>query len=264
MNTFWILLWGLIIASIWMCLLWLVATAWRNAAWADVGWSLGVGILILFFAFSTDGYVPRVVMVTSMGSLWSLRLGIYLLRHRIIGMNEEGRYQTLRNNWGDRASFYFFQFFQAQGVLILLFSVPPLIAMSHPSRVFRITDILGLGIWFLSQVGESLADWQLAAFRSRADNRGKTCRTGLWRYSRHPNYFFEWMQWWSYVAVSIGAPYGWLTLSGPVVMLFFLFMVTGIPATEAQAIASRREDYQRYQRSTNAFFPWFPKGEEDR
>ena len=263
MSAFRILMWGYLIASIWMGLFWLLANTRRNAGWADVGWSLGVGIVTLFYAISTDEYALRIVMVTSMVGLWSLRLGIYLLRDRIIGKSEEGRYQTLRKSWGDRASFYFFLFFQFQGVLILLFSVPPLIAMNHPSGVLRITDILGLGIWFLSLAGESFADWQLASFRSHTDNRGKTCRAGLWRYSRHPNYFFEWMQWWSFVVISIGAPYGWLTITGPILMLFFLFRVTGIPATESQALISRGDDYRRYQQSTNAFFPWFQKGGDD-
>ncbi len=260
MSIYWILLWGLIFSFVWMGLFWLVATIQRNAGWADVGWSLGVGVLTLIFGLLNDHYLPRSLLVTCMVFLWSFRLGLYILRDRVITKSEDGRYQTLRKTWGKHATRKFFFFFQAQGVLVFLFSVPPLVAMSHPSNTLRLSDMTGLCIWVFSLMGESLSDWQLASFRSRAENRGKTCRTGLWRYSRHPNYFFEWLQWWSYVAISIGAPYGWLTLTGPILMMFFLFRVTGIPATEAQALASRGEDYRRYQETTNAFFPWFPKG----
>ncbi len=261
MSTFWILVWGFSLVSAGMGLLWLWAAVHKNAGWVDVGWSLGIGVLTLYYAFTLEGYFPRLVMVTIVTCLWSFRLGFYLLLNRIIGRPEDGRYQTLRNRWRQSADVFFFLFFQAQGALVFLFSLPPLIAMTHPTQSLRFLDFLGLAIWFVSLAGESLADWQLASFRSCGENLGKTCRAGMWRYSRHPNYFFEWIQWWSYVVISIGAPYGWLTLIGPVLMMFFLFRVTGIPAIEAQAIASRGEDYRRYQRSTNAFFPWFPKGE---
>jgi steroid 5-alpha reductase family enzyme len=103
-----------------------------------------------------------------------------------------------------------------------------------------------------------LADRQLARFKRRPESRGKTCREGWWRYSRHPNYFFEWLHWWSYVLLAAGSPWWVLTLIGPALMLLFLFKVTGIPATEAQASVSR-SDYAEYRRTTSAFIPWFPK-----
>jgi steroid 5-alpha reductase family enzyme len=116
-------------------------------------------------------------------------------------------------------------------------------------------------IWCVSVGNTVLADRQLARFKRRPESRGKTCREGWWRYSRHPNYFFEWLHWWSYVALAVGANYWWLTLLSPSVMLYILLKVTGIPPTEAQALASRGEDYRQYQRTTSAFVPWFPKKE---
>ena len=124
---------------------------------------------------------------------------------------------------------------------------------------FDLGDAVGLLIWTISVLGESIADAQLARFRSNPANRGKTCRIGLWNYSRHPNYFFEWLHWWSYVAIAWSAPYGWTTLLAPALMWFFLFKVTGIPATEAQAVISRGDDYKLYQQTTSVFVPWFPK-----
>jgi steroid 5-alpha reductase family enzyme len=107
--------------------------------------------------------------------------------------------------------------------------------------------------------GESLADRQLSRFRQDPRNRGRVCRDGLWRYSRHPNYFFEWLHWWAYVALAAGSPLWWIAVAGVAMMLLFLTRVTGIPPTEAQALRSRGEAYREYQRTTSAFFPWPPR-----
>jgi len=122
--------------------------------------------------------------------------------------------------------------------------------------------VAAVALWLLGVLGESIADAQLARFRNDPSNRGKTCRDGLWRYSRHPNYFFEWLHWFAYVLLAIGSPISWLAWTGPVVMYAFLRWISGIPFTEAQALRTRGEDYARYQRSTPMLFPWFPK--EDR
>ena len=122
--------------------------------------------------------------------------------------------------------------------------------------------VAGIAMWLASVGGEAIADRQLANFRSNPANKGKTCRDGLWRTSRHPNYFFEWLHWFAYVLLAIGSPIAWLAWSGPIVMYVFLRWISGIPYTEAQALRTRGEDYARYQRSTPMLIPWFPK--EDR
>jgi len=114
-------------------------------------------------------------------------------------------------------------------------------------------------IWIVAIGGESLADSQLAQFRSDPAGGGQVCRDGLWRYSRHPNYFFEWVHWWAYVAIGIAAPWGWLTIAGPVLMYSFITRLTGIPPTEARALVTRGDAYREYQRTTNAFFPGPPR-----
>jgi steroid 5-alpha reductase family enzyme len=129
----------------------------------------------------------------------------------------------------------------------------------NPTPSLGIWDLVGAGIWATAVIGETTADRQLARFRAQPENRGKTCNQGLWRYSRHPNYFFEWIHWFAYIFLAVGSPIWWLTLLGPVLMGIFLLKITGIPYTEQQSLKSRGESYREYQRTTSAFIPWFPK-----
>jgi steroid 5-alpha reductase family enzyme len=131
--------------------------------------------------------------------------------------------------------------------------------VSHPHVGLRWWDGLGLAIFILAVSGEALADHQLEVFRSKANNKGKTLQTGLWRYSRHPNYFFESLHWWAYVPMAIGLPWAWTAIVWPLLMMSSLLWVTGVPLAEAQARLSRGEEYRHYQRTTNKFFPWVPR-----
>jgi steroid 5-alpha reductase family enzyme len=191
-----------------------------------------------------------------------VRLTTLMLRDRVIGQPEEGRYQTLRQQWGASAQFRLFRFFQTQALFAVFFALPVLVVARHPQHHWTPWDVIGALLWCFSVGNTMLADGQLVRFKRRPDSRGKTCREGWWRYSRHPNYFFEWLHWWSYAVLAIGSPYWWAALLAPVAMLYFLLYVTGIPPTEAQALASRGEDYRRYQRTTSAFVPWFPKEDD--
>lgn len=253
------LLLGWLIVGTMMTVLWLIQRRTGNAGIVDVGWAAGIGILGIFFAATADGWLNRRILVGVLIGAWSARLAGYLLLDRVLGRPEEGRYRTLRQNWGSAANRNLFFFFQAQALLDVLFALPILIVSHHAVEHWTGWDLAGGLIWIISVGNTVLADRQLARFRTRPENRGKTCRLGWWYYSRHPNYFFEWLHWWSYVALAVGAGYWWVTLLAPAVMLFFLFKVTGIPPTEAQALASRGEEYRAYQRTTSVFIPWFPK-----
>jgi len=250
---------GLLLISALMIGLWFVQRRTGNAGVVDVGWTLGIGILGVFFAATSGGYPPRRVLVAVLIGIWSLRLAVHLLTDRIIGHPEEGRYRTLRAEWGEQANWRLFRFFQFQALAVVLFALPVLVVAHNQTPSMTAWDFFGLAIWVISAGCTALADRQLARFKRRPESRGKTCREGLWRYSRHPNYFFEWLHWWTYAAMAVGSAWWWVPVAAPLAMLYFLLKVTGIPPTEAQALASRGDDYRDYQRTTSAFVPWFPK-----
>ena len=134
-----------------------------------------------------------------------------------------------------------------------------MLANVDPRLHVGLAEWLGCALWLVALGGETLADRQLAAFKDDPANRGKVCDSGLWRYSRHPNYFFEWLVWVSFFLFALPSPWGWTTIFAPALMLFFLLRVTGIPYTEQQSLRSKGDAYRAYQRVTSPFIPWFPK-----
>jgi len=232
----------------------------RDAGIVDFGWVSGIGLAALFYALAADGHPGRRMLMAIIACMWSFRLANYLLRDRVIRGGEDARYANLRGHWGNRAALGFLAVFLVNGVLVALFSIPLWATATNPQPLGVLAFAGGL-VGFLAIIGERTADSQLAAWKDNPENKGKTCRAGLWRYSRHPNYFFEWVHWWAYVLM---AGVGWrmaVALIGPAVMLVFLYRVTGIPYTEMQAVKSRGDDYRAYQRTTSPFFPWFPRDE---
>jgi steroid 5-alpha reductase family enzyme len=251
---------GWFIVALAMVVLWLIQLRTGDAGIVDVAWTGGLGFLAIFFAVGFDGGVAaRRWLIAALVAIWATRLLVYLLRDRILSGEEDGRYQTLRERWGDRAQRNLFIFFQVQAALAAVLALHFLLAMSS-GRPLGVLDLIGAAVWAISIIGESTADRQLERFRSNPANRGRTCRDGLWRYSRHPNYFFEWIHWLAYIPIAWGAALWPAAFLAPAVMLYFMTRVTGIPATEEQALKSRGDDYRLYQQETSAFFPWFPKG----
>ena len=246
-----------------MTLGWLWQRRHKNAGIVDVIWALGVGASAMFYALVGDGAVwPRSALAV-LGGLWGARLGLHLWR-RVRSEEEDGRYRNLREHWqGSQGKF--FLFFQFQALLIVMFSMPFLAVARN--RIEGPTPWLpgrrgGLDRQRPRRGGRGSCSWH--GVGADPANRGKTCRAGLWRYSRHPNYFFEWLHWFAYVALAVGSPWCWLSLAGPVVMYVFLRWISGIPYTEAQAVRTRGDDYRGYQRTTPMLFPWFPKSDRAR
>ena len=263
MNEPWLwLAWAWGAAAVAMALVWFVCHRIQNAGYVDVAWAylIGVGAVVAFLSIPDDS--GRTLIVGLMGALWAFRLSQHLFK-RIKGKDEDGRYAHMRSHFGQQAPLAFFVFFQMQAFFVVLFLAPMVAAMAV-DRPMGWREVIGIAVWFIAVSGEIGADRQLARFKSDPSHAGRVCKVGLWRYSRHPNYFFEWVHWFAYLA--IGATFttsiGYVALAGPIVMLVFLVFVTGIPYTEMRAIQSKGEAYRQYQRETSAFVPWFPKLEQ--
>ncbi len=244
-----------------MFIVWLIHRAIKNAGIVDIAWAFALVLLALLYAHMGIGYPPRKWFFATMVAFWGLRLAMHLFT-RVVGHEEDGRYQQMRKDWGGRIELKFFLFFEFQAVLAVILAIPFLLICINPGPTrISVLEWAGFVIWIVALFGESLADQQLKKFKSDPAHKGKTCRAGLWNYSRHPNYFFEWLIWVSYFVFALAAPYGWVSIICPLLMLYFLFKVTGIPATEAQALRSRGDDYREYQRTTSAFVPWIRKSQ---
>lgn len=242
-----------------MIFVWLLAKRIDNAGVVDVAWSLGFSAIAGIYFLLGEGDGPRKWLICSMVAIWSLRLGGYLwwrvAKHH---PEEDGRYAALREQYPRHTWLMFFGFFQMQALLLVILSVPFAMTASNPQTGLSVWEWAGAALWLAAMLGEAVSDFQLHRFRSQAGHKGSTCKAGLWRLSRHPNYFFEWLVWVAYFVFALGTPGGWISVYCPALMLFFLLKVSGIPATEAQALKSRGDEYRAYQRTTSAFVPWFP------
>jgi len=260
MSAVFLFLIALAAAALGFALLFFVARRMNNFGIVDIAWSLGFAPVALFYSWGASGAPFRRVAIATMAVWWSLRLGLYLGR-RVLGHHpvEDGRYQQLRREWGERLDFKMAWFFQAQAALLVLLCIPFLVAARNSSPHWHPLEFAGLALWLLALGGETLADAQLARFKRDPANRGRVCDTGLWRLSRHPNYFFEWLVWVAFALFASASPWGWATFYCPALMLFFLLKVTGLRYTEEQLLRSKGAAYQTYQQRTSAFIPWFPK-----
>ena len=240
--------------------------AWRrqrrtgNAGIVDPLWSGSIGALALVYALGQDGWGPRRALVAGIALVWSVRLTLHLV-HRVRSEEEDGRYAALRLELGDRINAWLLWFYLAQGALAVLLSLSMLVPASAAATGWRAWDLAAVLIAVVALGGEAIADQQLARWRGDPANAGRTCRTGLWRFSRHPNYFFEWLHWFAYPLIAVGLPLGWTLWGIPALMLLLVLKVTGIPPTEARAVERRGDDYRAYQASTSAFFPLPPRPE---
>jgi len=254
-----LLAWGALLMLALVLAAWGLMLRTGNAAWVDVAWGFGMGALALLFATLGPGWRPRRELVGLLGGLWGLRLGLHLAFRTAAEPREDARYTRLRQAWGGNIPLKFLGFFLFQGLLDLALAWPFLAICLDTRPRLAWMAWAGAGFWALGLAGEALADAQLRRFKAAPGSRGKVCDSGLWRLSRHPNYFFQWLAWAGCFLVALPGPLGWTTAGSPLLILFFLLRVTGIPATEEQALASRGEAYRRYQQSTSAFIPWFPR-----
>lgn len=240
---------------------WYVQRRTGNSGWVDVTWSLGVGGVAAIAAAWPVGYDwPhwRQLMVAFLAGSWCLRLGVHIAG-RTRAATDDPRYRNLMVQWGSDATRRMFWFLQSQAAVGIMLALSIVLAAHNPNPNLRMQDLIGLVTLLAAIVGEAIADWQLRVFKSDPANRNAVCDVGLWRWSRHPNYFFEWLSWCAYPIIAIDFAgqnlFGWLALAAPVCMYWVLVHLSGIPPLEDHMLRSRGEAFRAYQKRTRAFFP---------
>lgn len=254
----------LTIALIANILLFAAAWAWcvrlRNFSPVDAFWAFGIGTMGLFFLFGNIPPDAKRIAAGILIALWSMRLGRHLaariMRHH---PEEDSRYIKLREVWKGRENSSFFWFFQAQALSVFLLALPFHIIAADPDPSWHFLHLVGAVVTVIGLIGETIADKQMDAFKAADPDPQSVCRRGLWKYSRHPNYFFESIIWIGIFLFAAGSPWGWTTVYAPVIITYLLLKVTGIPPTEASALKRKGEAYREYQLTTSPFIPWPPK-----
>jgi steroid 5-alpha reductase family enzyme len=239
-----------------MAAAWVVQQRSGNSGWVDTIWTFGVGLIGLAAVYSADVAHGRSWLLGGLIALWMLRLGLHIAQ-RTSAITDDPRYADLVRGWGADAPRQMFVLLQKQA-LVSIPLVATLILAAHNTAEFpRLLDLAAAAIVLIGATGEALADAQLRRFRSLPANRGRVCDVGLWGWSRHPNYFFEWLMWvgFALLAIDAGSALSWLALSGPATIYWLLTRVSGIPPLEEHMLRTRGDDYRAYQRRTRAFFP---------
>jgi len=252
--------------SLFMSLAWAYQRHVNNAGWVDVFWTAGLGIAAVAVALApipgTVGLTGRQELVAAMAAFWSLRLGTHL-GVRVAHHAEDVRYANFRKEWGADYQRRMFIFLQIQALAAIILALCILAAARNPAPGIGVKDWIGVLVLVVAIGGEGIADGQLRRFKANPANKGGICDVGLWRWSRHPNYFFEWLVWagFAVIAIDFSGQYlwGWLSLFGPISMYWLLVYVSGIPPLETLMLKSRGDAYRAYQSNTHAFFPLPPR-----
>jgi steroid 5-alpha reductase family enzyme len=255
MITLYLFLLSFLAISLLMFGVWLLQLKNKNAGIVDIVWAISFLVAALVYSFFTDGYALRHYVLLACVSLWCLRLGFHLFV-RNWGKEEDLRYTQLRKDWGTKANRNLFFFFEFQAFTAAALSIPLIWILNNPALEFSILELIGYGLIVVAVLGEALADYQLQHYKKTAPKAG-ICDVGLWNYSRHPNYFFEWLVWVAIFLIALPLDYGWISIYCPILMWHFLNNVTGVKLTEEHMVKTRGERYLNYQRSTSAFIPWF-------
>ena len=239
---------------------WLWAEKVKNYSLVDVIWAFGIGLISCSWVLLIGDLSLKHLVIAALVSAWSLRLGTHLERRiRRVHPVEDARYTKLRKVWIERVSYAFFWFFQVQGISVILLSIPFLLIALDQDSSWSLWETSGLLITLIGIFGEGMADSQMSRFKSKNHDSAAVCRKGLWRYSRHPNYFFEAIIWIGFYIYACGSDWGWLAIYAPAIIIYLLLRVTGIPPTEAAAVLRKGDAYRRYQATTSSFIPWPPK-----
>ena len=259
MSFFQIYIQALILILILMSILWIISIILKNVSIVDLFWGLGFVVTCGFYFLKTDGSGLRKLIILIMVAMWGLRLSGYLA-WRNYGKGEDFRYREFRRKYGEKRYWWisFFQTFLLQGVLMWLISAPLLGAQYYGGKASPgIFDFLGILFWFIGLVFEAGGDMQLARFKANPGNKGKVLNTGLWHYTRHPNYFGDSSVWWGFGLICCAAG-SYLPVMGSVLMTALIIKVSGVALLE-KSLIEQKPQYKEYIEKTSAFIPWFPK-----
>jgi steroid 5-alpha reductase family enzyme len=246
-----------------MAAAWYIQETSGNSGWVDVSWTLGVGGVAFLAALVPLGQelwpAWRQFVVASLVAAWSLRLGLHIVT-RTRSSGDDPRYRQLATQWGPEAPRRMFWFLQSQAAVGVVLAISAVLAAQNPNPALRVQDFAGMLVLAAAIFGESVADAQLRDFKARTTCRNAVCDAGLWRWSRHPNYFFEWLAWLAYPAIAIDFsgynPWGWIALLAPACMYWVLVHVSGIPPLETHMLRTRGDAFRDYQRRTRPFLPF--------
>jgi steroid 5-alpha reductase family enzyme len=243
-----------------MALAWRIALKTGQSGRIDAIWAFATGLAAIVAATASQGDPLRRALVCTIAAIWSLRLGRYLWLRATRG-GDDPRYAALKRSWGAAAPRRLFFFLQIQAFASWPLALTAYCAAGAPRHGLDGRDGLAIALFALAFAGEAIADQQMASFKTEPANRGRICDQGLWAWSRHPNYFFEWLSWLAYpiMAVEAGYPAGWLALSGPLVIYGLLVHVSGIPPLEAHLSRSRPAEFAAYAENVSAFWPRPPR-----
>jgi steroid 5-alpha reductase family enzyme len=251
---------GLIIV---MTAAWITQRITHNAGWVDTFWTFGTGaggLALAIVPVSGETLSPRQVVAGAMVLVWSLRLGLHLLA-RTPGRPEDVRYARYRADWGAEYERNMFGLLMVQAIAGVVLDMSVMIAARNPAPGLQRHDLLGVLLLLFCVIGGGVADQQVQSFRADPANHGAVCDKGLWAWSRHPNYFFEFLGWVAYplLAFNPNWVWGWFAWMGPLLMYWLLVHVSGIPPNEREMLRSRGERFRAYQERVSAFFPSPPK-----
>ena len=240
--------------------LWIVSLILKNSSIVDIFW--GAGFVLsnwVYFALTPDGFPARKWLIGTLVTIWGLRLSLYIL-WRNWGKPEDFRYRKWREEEGERWWWFsFFKVFLLQGFLMWIISAPLLAAQISPNPAkLTFFDFVAVAVWFIGFFFEAVGDWQMARFKANPANKGQVLNTGVWRYTRHPNYFGDAAQWWGYYLVAVAASGGFWTIFSPILMTTLLLRVSGVALLE-RTLRETKPQYKEYIETTSAFVPWFPR-----
>lgn len=241
-----------------MTALWLTSVKLKNVSIVDMFWGFGFVVSALFYYSQIQNISPAALLILLLVSLWGMRLSFYL-GWRNIGKAEDYRYQEFRRKYGENRYWWisFFQTFLLQGILMWLISAPLLGAMLYQKEALNWLHYVGVLVWIIGFIFEAGGDFQLARFKKNPSNKGKVLNTGLWKYTRHPNYFGDSAVWWSFGVFSFAAG-SYLPILGTLLMTALIIKVSGVALLEKN-LKTTKPEYQDYIRKTSSFIPWFPK-----